>query len=200
MISLILNFPWFAGFLMFLFMWMDWILTILQERERQLNYARHYESYPIDTIEGSPSYQLAVTKRRIIEPRHIIPAIILGSIISVTIYFVPVDLRGIFIGYVWGIFLIVITTHIGNLIGYVAARRGLHGKLFLHQRTGYIIQMGRYFALTIFLILLAIISGSLFIVGVAAAGITTTIRQLIWMRRIPPIDTDDLPPKSEGTT
>jgi hypothetical protein len=47
----------------------------------------------------------------------------------------------------------VITAHNVNLIGYRTGLRGLHSKLILHQRTGYIIQMGRYLALTAFLVL-----------------------------------------------
>jgi hypothetical protein len=99
-----------------------------------------------------------------------------------------------YIGYVWGLYLIVDTTHLGNLLGYRAGRRGLHGKLFLHQRTGYLMQMGRYFALGIFLILLAVCSASLFVAGVAVEGVSSAARQLVWMRKIPAIDTPDVPP------
>ena len=96
--------------------------------------------------------------------------------------------RVLLIGYVWGLYLIVITTHLGNLLGYRAARRGLHGKLYLHQRTGYIIQMGRYVALAIFLIVLAICSASMFMLGVAIAGVSSAARQLAGMRKTPAID------------
>jgi hypothetical protein len=49
--------PWAAGGVTFLLMRSDWLLTIHQERERKLHYAEHYESYPVNTIEGSPLYQ-----------------------------------------------------------------------------------------------------------------------------------------------
>jgi hypothetical protein len=86
------------------------------------------------------------------------------------------------------------TTHLGNFIGYRAGRHGLHGKQFLHLRTGYLIQMGRYLALAAFLSLLAVCSASPFIVGVAMAGVTSAGRQLLWLRRIPAIDAADKPP------
>jgi hypothetical protein len=84
--------------------------------------------------------------------------------------------------------LIVDTTHVGNLLGYRAGRHGLHGKLLLHQRTGYLMQMWRYLALAVFLILLAAFSASLFVAGVAIAGVTSAVRQLVWLRKVPAID------------
>jgi hypothetical protein len=54
--------------------------------------------------------------------------------------------------------------------------------------------MGRYLALTVFISILAVCSASPFIVGVAIAGMTSTIRQLMWLRRIPVIDAADEPP------
>jgi hypothetical protein len=85
------------------------------------------------------------------------------------------------------------STHLGNIIGYKASRRGLHGKLYLHQRTALMVQMGRYAATTVLLIILAVFSASVFIVGVSIAGLTSTLRQLLWLRKVPLISADDLP-------
>ena len=186
--------PWAAGIVTFLLMWSDWLLTILQERERQFHYAEHYQSYPVNTIEGSPLLQSAVTARRIVEPKHLIPALILSVLTAYALVWIPWNFRTAVIGYVWGLFLIVDTTHLGNLIGYRAGRRGLHGKIFLHLRTGYVIQMGRYLALAAFLSLLAVCSASPFITGVAIAGLTSAVRQLMWLRKMPAIDAADVPP------
>lgn len=109
----------------------------------------------------------------------------------------PIPFREPYLGYVWGIFLIVGTMHLGNLLGYRASRRGLHGKLFLHQQTGYLIQAGRYAALTLLLIILTFISASSFLAGTAVADFTSSARQLLWLRRIPTIQKDDLPPNFE---
>jgi hypothetical protein len=196
MVEWFVDHPWIAGAVTYFLMWSDWLLTILQERERQLHYAEHYESYPVNTIEGSPLYQKAVTIRRIAEPRHLIPALILSVIVAFMLGWIPDPFRVILIGYVWGLYLIVDTTHFGNLLGYRAGRRGLHGKIFLHQRTGYVIQMDRYIALAIFLIVLAACSASLFIVGVAIAGVSSAARQLVWMRKIPAIEEPDEPPST----
>ncbi|MCL4562062.1 MAG: hypothetical protein M1281_15810 [Chloroflexi bacterium] len=186
--------PWLTGVATFFLMWGDWLLTILQERERILHYAEHYQSYPINTIEGSPLYQSPIKARRIAEPRHLIPALILSALVAYALVWIPEIFQVAFIGYVWGLFLIVDTTHLGNIIGYRAGRRGLHGKQFLHLRTDYLIQMGRYLALTVFISVLAVCSASPFIVGVAIAGMTSTIRQFLWLRRIPAIDSADEPP------
>ena len=186
--------PWLIGVTTFFLMWGDWLLTILQERERILHYAEHYQSYPINTIEGSPLYQSSVKVRRIAEPKHLVPSLILSVLVPFALVWIPQNFQVAFLGYVWGLFLIVDTTHLGNYIGYRASRHGLHGKQFLHLHTGYLIQMGRYLALTVFLSLLAVCSESLFIVGVAISGMTSTIRQLLWLRRIPNIDADDKPP------
>jgi hypothetical protein len=188
--------PWVTGIVTFFLMWSDWLLTIGQERERQLHYSEHYESYPINTIEGNPLYQKAVLARRIVDPRHIVPAAILSVVVALGLVWIPEEFRVLLIGYVWGLYLIVITTHLGNLLGYRAARRGLHGKLYLHLRTGYIIQMGRYVALTVFLIVMAICSASMFMLGVAIAGISSAARQLAGLRRTPAIDPTDSAPTS----
>ena len=182
---------WATGLVTFLLMWGDWLLTILQEREQRSHYSEHYQSYPVDTIEGNPLYQSAVRKGRVAEPKQIITALIISTLAAYALVWIPQSLHVTFIGYVWGLFLIVITTHLGNIFGYRAGRYGLHGKLLMHLRTGYLIQMGRYLALALFLILLAVCSGSSFIVGVAIAGMTSAARQLLWLRRIPAIDADD---------
>jgi hypothetical protein len=186
--------PWVTGVVTFFLMWSDWLLTICQERERQLHYSEHYESYPINTIEGSPLYQKAVLARRFVDRRHIVPAAIISVLVALSLVWIPDGLRVLLIGYVWGLYFIVITTHFGNLLGYRAARRGLHGKLYLHQRTGYVIQMGRYVALAIFLIVVAICSASMFMMGVAIAGISSAARQLVGMRKTPAIDPSDPAP------
>jgi len=194
---------WFAenplamGVVTLLLMWSDWLLTIMQERERHLHYADHYLSYPVNTIEGNPFYQQAVSVKRMIEPRHIIPALVFSVLAAFALVLIPKDVRALFIGYMWGLFLIVDTTHIGNLIGYRAGRRGLHGKLAMHLRTGYIIQMGRYLALAGFLVVVAMLSESLFMAGVAVAGLTSAARQLVWMRKTPAIGAADSPPATE---
>jgi len=187
---------WATGVVTFFLMWSDWLLTILQERERCVHYAEHYQSYPVNTIEGHPLYQSTVKARRIAEPKHLIPALILSVLVAYALVWIPRRLQVAFIGYVWGLFLIVDTTHVGNLLGYRAGRHGLHGKLFMHQRTGYLIQMGRYWALAAFLIVLAACSASSFIAGVAFAGVTSAVRQLLWLRRIPAIDVEDEPPST----
>ncbi len=186
--------PWATGIVTFFLMWSDWLLTILQEREQRAHYSEHYQSYPINTIEGNPLYQSSVKAAQIVNPKHLIIALILSILTTYALVWIPQYWHAAFIGYVWGLFLIVNTTHLGNLIGYRAGRYGLHGKIFLHLRTGYLIQMGRYLALAIFLILLAISSASPFIMGVAIAGVTSATRQLLWLRKIPSIDADDQPP------
>ena len=196
MIDWLSSHPLIAGVVTFLLAWIDWLLTILQEQERQLHYADHYQSYPVDTIEGNQRYQSTVTAKRIVEPRHLIPALIMAVIVTFALVWIPQNFRPLLLGYVWGLYLIVDTTHFGNLLGYRAGRHGLHGKIYLHQRTGYLMQMGRYFALSLFLILLAACSASLFIVGVAVGGVSSAARQLVWMRTIPAIGEPDEPPSS----
>lgn len=89
--------PVLVGLITFGLMWGDWFLTTLQERERSSHYAEHYQSYPINTIEGNPMLQS---------------------------------------------------------------------------------------------------SASIFIAGTAIAGLTTTLRQLLWLRKVPAIAKDNLPPKA----
>lgn len=193
MIDWLINNPYFFGLITFILMFIDWVLTILQENERKEHYYKHYQSYPINTIEGSPAFQGAVAKRRLINPKHLIASVIIGAAVSLALIIIPREFSSLFVGYIWGLFIIVCTQHLNNLFGYKASRKGLHGKLYLHQRTAYLIQSGRYFSIAILLLILSIISGSEIIFGVTIAGFTSAFRQIIWLRKVPVIDRDDLP-------
>ncbi len=189
--------PVIFGLITALLMFIDWGLTILQENERQEHYFKHYQSYPINTIEGSPAFQRAVEKRRLLNPKHIIASAIIGTAVSFALILIPRGFSAIFIGYIWGLFIIVCTQHLNNLFGYIASRKGLHGKLYLHQRTAYLIQSGRYFSISILLLILSVLSGSEIIYGVTIAGFTSAFRQIIWLRKVSLIDKNDLPPELE---
>jgi len=180
--------PWLVGAVTLVLMVGDWVLRIFQERERVASYARHYESYPVDTIEGNPLLRAAVAERRFLEPRHLGAAVVASVAVAfVTTIFTPTG-REVFVGFVWGVFLLVITTHLGNLAGYRASRRGLEGKLRMHLRTGLWIQAGRYLAWVPLLLVLALASGSAFVWGVFVAGIVSSARQLLYLRRLPPVE------------
>ncbi len=194
MINWLINNPFVFGLITLILMWIDWILTIFQENERKEHYFEHYQSYPINTIEGSPAFQSGVAKRKFINPKHLIASAIIGIGVSFALLLIPQGFSVLFIGYVWGLFFIVCTQHLNNLLGYIASRKGLHGKLWLHQRTAYLVQSGRYFSIAIFLLVLSIISGSEIIYGVTIAGFTSSLRQIIWLRKVPLIDKNDSPP------
>jgi len=197
MIEWLIKNPFVFGFITFLLMWIDWLLTIAQEKERKEHYFKHYQSYPINTIEGSPAFQSGVANQQLINKKHFIASVIIGTAVSFALMLIPGDFSVLFIGYVWGLYIIVITQHMNNLFGYIAGRKGLHGKLWLHQRTGYLIQSGRYLSIAIFLLILSLLSGSEIIYGVTIAGFTSALRQIIWLRKVPSIDKNDLPPNLE---
>ena len=183
--------PIIAGFITFLLMWSDWLLTIAQEKERAAHYFEHYQGYPTNTIEGHPAFQSAIPKRQLINPKHFIAALAIGTVVSIMLMIIPRMWCELLLGYVWGLFVIVDTQHISNWIGYRAGRQGIHGKLWMHQRTGYLVQSGRYFSIALFLLVLSILSGSVVIYGVTIAGFVSSLRQLIWLKRIPKIEKED---------
>jgi hypothetical protein len=186
--------PVVSGLITFLLMWSDWLLTIAQEKERAEHYSEHYQSYPANTIEGHPAFQSSVPKRQLINPKHAIAALAIGTVVSIMLLIVPRMWCELLLGYVWGLFVIVDTQHLSNLIGYRAGRQGIHGKLWMHQRTGYLVQSGRYFSFALFLLVLSILSGSVVIYGVTIAGFVSSLRQLIWLKRIPKIEKEDFFP------
>jgi hypothetical protein len=190
------NNPVIFGLITFVLMLIDWWLTIAQEKERKEHYLKHYQSYPTNSIEGSPSASLqrGVKKQQLINLKHLITSLIATIVLSVVLIFIPLRYCALYIGFVWGSYLIVCTQHLTNLTGYIASRKGLHGKLFLHQRTGYLIQFGRYFSFAVFLLLLSILSGSEIILGITIAGFTSAIRQLIWLKKVPKINQNDIHP------
>ncbi|MEJ2216751.1 MAG: hypothetical protein P8099_09055 [Gemmatimonadota bacterium] len=191
MLSWLTDQPVVVGLGVVVLMLADWMLTVAQERERSLHYSEHYQSYPVDTIEGNPAFREAVAARRVINPRHLIAAMVVGAVVGLAMEITSASVHEPLIGYCWGLFLIVCSQHLSNLIGYRAARRGVYGKLWLHLRTGYITQAGRYFSLTLLLLVLAAASRSPFIYGVTLAGLTSSIRQLVWIRKVPADDAGD---------
>jgi hypothetical protein len=191
--------PEATGIATLILMLVDWSLTVLQHRERTKYSANHYRSYPVDTVEGNPSLQKAVARARLLEPRHLIVAVPVSALVAATVWWMPLVARPLLLGYVWGLFFIVSATHLGNLLGYIGSRRGIHGRVWMHQRTGYSVQAGRYVGVTVLLAALAVCSGSTFVIGAAVAGITSTARQLVWIRRTPPIPVNDASPEAGVT-
>lgn len=187
--------PVLVGVITFFLMWIDWLLTIAQEKERVDHYYQHYQSYPTNTIEGNPILQSSVSAQQIISPKHLNTALIVGTVVGIAFIFIPQLWRQVFLGYVWGLFFIVITQHLTNLLGYRAARQGISGKIWMHQRVGLKTQAGRYFSLSLLLGLLAFFSASQFIIGVTIAGLTSALRQILWMRKVPKINDTDAPPE-----
>lgn len=186
--------PLAVGIATFALMWSDWLLTIWQQKERDAHSSSHTRTYPIDTIEGNPLVRSAVQKKRLFTRRHLTAAVLISLILPLGLSYAPPVWKMPILGYVWGLFLIVDCTHIGNLIGYRVCRRGTHGQLWLHQRTAYLVMSGRYAALAIFLLVVAVLAGSPFVTGLALAGISTVGRQFAWLRRVPAIGPDDAPP------
>lgn len=185
-----------AGIITSFLMWLDWILTIAQEKERKSHYFEHYQSYPINTIEGNHIVRKDVENLKVINPKQNLMAIGLGVFVWIFLKRIPLESGLIFTGFIWGIFLIVNTQHLSNLLAYRFSRKGIHGKIWMHQRTGYLVQSGRYFATFIFLFFLSLLIENLFLFGVTMAALISSLRMLIWIKKVPKIDKDDLPPEN----
>jgi hypothetical protein len=198
-VKFLMNNPAIIGLITMLLMWSDYLLTLLQEKERKEHYSKHYQSYPVNTIEGNPVMQESVSKLKIFNIRHFTATIIAGIGLPVALLYLPDLLQEIFIGFIWGILLIVNTQHLTNVLGYRTSRRGLHGKLFLHQQTGLKIQSSRYLATALFLLVLAILSESQIIYGIAIAGFASSLRLFILSKKVAPIEKEDLPPANINT-
>ena len=186
-----------AGIITTLLMWIDWILSLAQEKERRLHYFEHYQSYPINTIEGNHIVRKDVENLKVINLKQNLIAIGLGVFVSIFLKRIPLESGLIFTGFIWGIFFIVNTQHLSNLISYRFSRKGIHGKIFMHQRTGYFIQSGRYFSTFIFLLILSLLIENLFLYGLTMAAFMSSLRMFIWIKKVPKIDKDDLPPENE---
>ena len=195
-LKFLMNNPIVIGLITMLLMWTDYLLTLVQEKERKEHYSKLYKSYPVNTIEGNPAIQESVAKLKIFNPRHFIATIIAGVGLPIALLFLPNLLHEFFLGFIWGMLLVVNTQHVTNVLGYRASRRGLHGKLFLHQRTGLIIQSSRYLAISIFLLVLSVLSGSLIIFGVTIAGFASSLRLFLLCKKVAPIEKEDLPPEN----
>jgi len=192
-IQFLLSHPLVIGLVTLILMLSDYFLSLAQEKERKQHYSKHYESYPVNTIEGNPALRESISNLRILNPRHLTASLIISAAVPVLILFIPDIFQEIFLGYIWGLYLIVCSQHFSNLIGYRVSRKGLHGKLWLHQRTGYLIQSGRYFSMTLFLLILSILSESQIIAGVTCAALISSLRLYVRKMKISPIGKGDFP-------
>ncbi len=195
MINWLIDNPAITGILTTLMMWGDWLLTLAQERERKRHYYEHYKSYPIDTIEGNPILRKDVSKFKLFSLKHITAAILFGVFIILFLKYTPTQLSQFYLGFFWGIFLIVITQHVSNLIAYRISRKGIHGKIWMHLRTGYYIQAGRYFAIALLLLVLSVLVGELVLYGITLAAFVSSLRMFIWVKKVPEIDEKDSHPE-----
>ncbi len=191
--------PWGAGIVTFFLMWSDWLFTVWQQKERETYRSDRTQTYPVDAIEGNPILQEGVRKRSLFHTKHLLASMLVAISVTVGIAYAPFGWHAWLLGYVWGLFLIVDSTHVGNLLAYRACRRGAHGQLWLHQRTALLVQAGRYMALTGLLFVLALVSTSPFVFGTALAGGTSAFRQWVWLRRTPVIPLEDRPPSERFT-
>jgi len=187
MINWLLNYPLFTAVILILLMWTDWLLTLAQAIEVKKYYYKHYQSYPINTIEGNPILQKDIGNGRLFNLKHFIISIILALLVFFSFKILPKESQEFFVGTVLGMYLLVNTQHLSNLLGYRASRKGVQGKLYIHLKTGYLVQAGRYFSTTILLLVLSIISGSAFIYGMTVASFLSVLRQFSWMKRTPKI-------------
>ncbi|MFZ1288843.1 MAG: hypothetical protein WAR79_02040 [Melioribacteraceae bacterium] len=195
-LKLLMNNPVIIGLFTMFLMWSDYLLTLVQEKERKEHYSKHYKSYPVNTIEGNPAIQESVAKLKIFNLRHFTATIVGGIGLPIALLFMPNLLHEFFLGFIWGMLLIVNAQHMTNVFGYKASRRGLHGMLFLHQRTGLIIQSSRYLATALFLSVLAVLSNSLIIYGVTIAGFVSSFRLFMLSKKVAQIEKEDLPPEN----
>jgi hypothetical protein len=189
MIIFLIDKPILIGIITTLLMWCDYILTQIQIREVKKSYRKHYRSYPVNTIEGNNLIRKEVEKGKIFNVKYILISIIIGVIVF--FLFKTRNSGELYLGIIWGFFILVNIQHLNNIIGYIASRKGLHGKLYLHLRTGYKIQSARYFSITILLLILSILTYSRIIYGITIAGILSSIRQLIFMRGLPSLKDDE---------
>ncbi|NOZ12220.1 MAG: hypothetical protein GXO69_01075 [Acidobacteria bacterium] len=194
MLNTLLNHPVSIALVTMLLMWCDYLLTLAQEKERKKYYSKHYQSYPVNTIEGNPAFYEAVERLKLFSPRHTAAMLIIGVAVPLSLFYIPESLRLVFLAYAWGLFLIVITQHLSNLLGYRISRKGVHGKLLMHQRTGLMIQSARYLSLAVFLLVLSVLSESQVLYGVTVAGFTSSLRLFVLSRKITPVEKDDIPP------
>ncbi|MFV1883091.1 MAG: hypothetical protein ACMZ7B_01175 [Balneola sp.] len=188
MIEWLINNPIIAGVITTLLMWTDWLLTRAQEKERRTQYYKHYESYPVNTIEGNPMLRNEVAELKLFSLKHSMIAVVFGVFIALFLTFVPAHLTLFYLGFFWGIFLIVITQHLSNLIAYRVSRKGIHGKIRMHLRTGYYIQSGRYFASALLLLILSLLIQNIFLFGITIAAFISSLRMLIWANKTPQIE------------
>ena len=199
MAEILIHLPIWAGVVTFGLMCLDWALTILQHREKQAHYRAHYATYPVDTVEGNPLLQTAVQRGKLLNPRHQVPALVFSIAVALLLSVMTTErLALVFLGAVWGTLLMVIAVHVRNLFVYGAGRRGVHGKIHLHQRTGYVMSVGQCSGALFLTGILAALVPHPFLVGVAVAAVLAVLRQLVFLARAPRIEPGDpCPPEPD---
>lgn len=192
MADILIHQPIWAGAITFVLGCLDWVLTVLQHREKQAHYQAHYATYPVDTVEGNPLLQARVQRGKLFDPRHHIPILVFAIGVGFLLTLMNTERVALFfLGAVWGTFLMVIAAHLRNLLVYRAGRRGVHGKIYLHQRTGYRMAIGQYGGALFLTSSLVILVPHPFLVGVVVAAVLAVVRQVVFLFRVPRIEPDD---------
>ena len=196
----ILERPVLAGLVTYGLMLIDWLLTVARARAPGDPSRAHYRTYPVDTVEGNPLLRGAVEGRRPLSARHQAGSLLLGALT----WFVLARNREpawsfAFLGLVWGSSLVLLGRHAEILVSSAAARRGVHGLVHLHQRTGYLMGAGRYAGTLLVLSAICVLVPHPFLLGTAAACLLAALRQLLYRLRVPPIEPGDPPPQGFGS-
>jgi hypothetical protein len=195
MIEDLIRRPIVGGATMFVLMTIDWVLTVLQARAATGAFRKHYGTYPVDTVEGNPVWRGDVARRSFLNPRHLVASILVAVFVGVVLSGMPE--RGpalLFLGAALGAFLVVIAIHLSNVIAYAGARRGVHGRVVIHLRTGYVMSVGRYAGIAVLLGAIAIVVPHPFLLGTALAAAVGVLRQLLFRWRSPRIGSGDPTP------
>jgi len=193
MAEVLLRHPLALGIATFLLMQADWFLTVVQQRARASG-PQPYRTYPVDTVEGNPMLRRDVASGRLLSARHLVGAVLISAALAWAASGTRPERLTVALGAVWGMFLILIETHVRNIVAYAASRAGTHGRLYVHQRTAYRMNLGRYAGTLVFVGALAILDPTPFLLGVCIAAAITIARQLIFMRGVPAIQEGDPPP------
>lgn len=190
--------PALAAVLTLVLMMADWLMTILQHRAMESHYKNHYETYPLRTVEGNPLLRGAVAQGRWIDARHLVPALFVSGIVYYAMSAFTERQAWLALGVIWGTFFTLLATHIRNVLSYAAGKRGVHGKIWIHIRTGYRMSLGQHAGFLVFTGFLAALDPNPFLVGVALSCVVALAKSTLYLLRAPRIETGD--PAPTGST
>ncbi len=166
-------------------MFLDYFLTVLGAVQRERKHAEHFK---VEHYELNPLWQKAISRKRLVNPRHIVLTLLVSGLLALMFQFelLPDAFAEGTMGFLFVIFGTVIGRHLSNILtfrGYARRAKEVSGQVTLSHSLTLAVSTYQYLTVAVPVVIIAFFSPSPFTVGGAfGIGMLFVVHGL-WIRR-----------------